>query len=47
MGVARPQSLADTLTERQSNVLFGMLLVVTATQIFVRALRMPAGQEAH
>jgi uncharacterized membrane protein YfcA len=38
---------ADTLTERQSNVLFGMLLVVTATQIFIRALRMPAGQEAH
>lgn len=38
---------ADSMSERMSNVLFGILLVVTATQILVRALRMPAGSEEH
>jgi uncharacterized membrane protein YfcA len=38
---------ADDLSERTSNVLFGLLLVVTSLQILIRALRMPKGSEAH
>ena len=38
---------ADNLSERTSNVLFGLLLVVTGLQILIRALRTPSRSQEH
>lgn len=38
---------ADSMSERLSNVLFGLLLLVTAAQILVRTLRRPKQSEVH